>query len=46
MMIGRYLMNKLGMIVELKKKNLICDSVIVPLWRDGANLHNTKLNRA
>ena len=39
-------MKKLDMVVNFNNKNLICDNVIVPMWRAGANLHNPTISRA
>ena len=38
-------MNKFGIIVEFNNKDLICDDVIVPIWKARDNWHNTTLNR-
>ena len=44
MIIGRDLMNKLGIIVNFNKRNLIRDNVIGPIWRYGDNAPKPILN--
>ena len=45
MIIGQDLMKKPGMIVNFKNEYLIWDYIIIPMWRDGANIPKHSLNR-